>query len=156
MWNVPRSFQILIVGLLLVFIPQAKAGITSMLGDQDFADGYSPIYASELAPAGAGEPFPFDGTIFGNDPGGTFGDFSYTRTFSLGGQSAFSASITIGLIDHDSISVDQDTIDIFFDGIQQDDSMWLGISQKPSSVSVRSMAIVQPAYLYSSLSVGTG
>lgn len=153
MLNVSRLLYSAIVISLVTFIPQANADITSALGEQDFADGHSPILAGEFASAGVGEPYPFDGTIFGSDPDGTFGDLSYTHIFSLAGQSVLSSSITIGLSDHDSFPGSGDTIDIFFDGVQQDDSMWIGISQSPSSVSVRSMTVDPFLLLDESLTV---
>jgi len=75
----------------------------------------------------------------------------------LAGQTPTSASLTIGLIDHDSYSVGNtpapDTIDIFFDGIQQPDSAFIGISTAPSSVSVVTLPVLASLLLDGSLTV---
>ncbi len=120
--------------------PQIAAGSSmSLLGNQDFNDGKSPVFASEMAAAGADEPFPFDGSLFGNDfVDDSLGSFVYTHTFDLGGETPNEAELTIGLIDHDSFAATfpVDTIDFYFDGVKQPDAIFKGISARPSSVSV--------------------
>lgn len=107
-----------------------------LLGEQDFIDGQAPILASETLAAGRGEPFPFHGSLFGDDRNvGALGIFSYTHLAPVDFASILSATLTVGLIDHDSVA-GNDTIDFFFDGIQQDDSAFIGISTLPSSASV--------------------
>lgn len=135
------SLFALVMGLGLT--STASAVIIDQIGDQDFADGLSPLLVSTFNAAGAGEPSPFDGTFFGSD-GGTLGSFSYTHSFALGGETPLSAMLTIGLFDHDSFSVTDDTIDFFFDGIAQPDSAFLGISTAPSSVSVVTVPVDVP------------
>ncbi len=135
-----------LVGAIFVAIiviassPQVAQGSTvSLLGFQDFSDGKSPIFAFELANAGADESFPFDGTLFGSDIlDDSLGSFSYTHTFDLAGETPTDAELTIGLIDHDSFDTTfpTDTIDLYFDGVKQPDSSFEGISAPPSSVSV--------------------
>src|SRR4051812_36801693 len=116
-----RNLMLLCIAALLL-LPSLKAAVvTNLLGEQDFANGKSPIFSAEIAAAGIGEPFPFDGTSFGSDPGGVLGEFQYTHSFSVGALVPAFATLTIGLIDHDSFTTAQDTIDLFFDGIQQDD-----------------------------------
>ncbi|NOX57797.1 MAG: hypothetical protein GXP29_02940 [Planctomycetes bacterium] len=131
--------------IVLAAQPQVALGsMIDLLGEQDFADGMNPIFASEIAAEGAGEPFPFDGTVFGNDlVDDSLGSFSYTHTFDLGGEIATFAELTIGLIDHDSFNVNFpfSTIDLFFDGVQQPDGVFTGISARPSSVSVVSVPV---------------
>lgn len=117
----------------------ASAAVLQMLGDQDFADGESPILAASIPATSAGDPAPFN-TLFGSDPGGSFGTINFTHNFAVP-VGATTASIEIGLIDHDSFSAGSDTIDILFDGIAQDTSVWEGISINPSSAHVRSMAV---------------
>ncbi|GJM26539.1 MAG: hypothetical protein DHS20C16_29540 [Phycisphaerae bacterium] len=145
-----KSLRALFGALLVTIIviaasPQIAAGSTvSLLGFQDFSDGQTPIFASEMGLAGAGEPFPFDGTLFGNDNiDDSLGSFSYTHTFDLSGEAPTSAELTIGLIDHDSFDANfpADTIDFFFDGVQQPDAIFKGISLRPSSVSVVSVPV---------------
>lgn len=127
-----------VLGITLVS-GEVHGGVVNQLGEQDFLDGQTPITSSAVVDAGVGEPFPFDGTIFGDDRiAGDFGSFEYIHDFALGGLSPTSATLTIGLIDHDSFfgTPPLDTIDLFFDGIQQPDDMFLGISFASSSASV--------------------
>jgi hypothetical protein len=132
-------------------VPRAYAGSAKfLLGDQDFSDGASPLLESAITAGGAGEPFPFDGTIFGSDATNELGSFAYVHTFPAT-MRVTSATLTIGLLDHDSPpSLPVDTIDIFFDGVQQPDDAFIGISAYsfifPSSASVVTMP-VDPALL---------
>ena len=134
-----------ITGVVLATNPQTASGsVIDLLGEQDFADGQTPILTSAINNAGVGEPFPFDGTLFGSDIiDDSLGSFSYTHTFNLGGDSATAAELTIGLIDHDSFSANfpVNTIDVFFDGVQQPDAQFVGISMRPSSASVITMPV---------------
>ncbi len=107
-----------------------------LLGEQDFLDGQTPILSSETFLAGQGESYPFNGVLFGDDRyDNDFGEFTYTHTTLAPITDIVSATLTIGLIDHDSFD-SVDTIDFFFDGIQQNDSAFIGISHNPSSASV--------------------
>lgn len=131
----------LAIALAILIAPHIAVGaaIDHQLGEQDFADGFTPIDPALVAAAGAGEPFPFDGTIFGVDGltlPGFLGAFQYTHNFTLGALTPVTANLTIGLIDHDSSTVADDSIDLFFDGVQQDDSAFLGVSVSERSVSV--------------------
>lgn len=117
----------------------ASAAVVDMLGDVDFTDGQTPIYAAAVPAANAGDPAPFN-ILYGCDPCGTLGSLSYTHSLALP-LGATSATIEIGLIDHDSFLPGQDTIDILFDGIVQVTTIWEGISTDPSSYSIRSMAV---------------
>jgi hypothetical protein len=129
---------------LAVFAMVARGGIVDMLGEQDFADGASLSSSAEAANAGIGEVFPFDGTLFGHDDRpGAFGLIEYTHLFDPPSPSLTMATLTIGLIDHDSFpgSPPLDTIDLFFDGLQQPDGAFLGISIPDSSVSVVTIPI---------------
>src|SRR5688572_12826134 len=125
----------------------ARGGVARFeLGDQDFADGASPILAPDNGAGGAGEPFPFDGSIFGDDFGNELGSFTYTHQLGAAGHGATSAMLTIGLLDHDSPpSLPVDTIDIFFDGLPQPDDAFVGISKDsvalPSSASVVTLPV---------------
>lgn len=136
---------IFITMIVIASSPQTAAGSTvSLLGFQDFNDGKTPIFASEISVAGADEPFPFDGTLFGNDSlDDSLGSFSYTHTFDLSGETPTDAKLTIGLVDHDSFAATfpVDTINFFFDGVQQPDAIFKGISSRPSSVSVVSVPV---------------
>lgn len=109
------------------------------LGEQDFADGKTPVYSREIREAGAGEAYPFDGTIFGNDVKPHQGAFEFEHMFDLGTAEPTSGTLTVGLIDIDS-PPDQplDTVLVYFDGVPQPTDLLRGISAAgvPSSVEV--------------------
>src|SRR5438045_8601251 len=88
--------------------PAALAGLSVVqLGQQAFPDGTSHIYAWQIRGAGADEPYPFDGTIFGDDRDESLGAVHYTYHFErIGLPDANSglraAWLTIGALDFDS------------------------------------------------------
>ena len=51
-------------------------------GQQDFADGTTQVYERQVRAAGKGEPFPFDGSVFGDDRTGSLGSVSYAFLLS--------------------------------------------------------------------------
>jgi hypothetical protein len=118
----------------------ALAGsVQFQLGEQDFADGKTPVYSREIREAGAGEAYPFDGTIFGNDVKPYQGAFDFEHTLDTGEMGMVSATLTIGLIDIDSTPEQPlDTIALYFDGLRQPTDLLRGISASgvPSSVEV--------------------
>lgn len=121
----------------------ARGGaVQFQLGEQDFADGKTPVYSREIREAGTGEAYPFDGTIFGNDVKPYQGAFDFEHTLDMGGAAAadmVSAMLTIGLIDIDSTPEQPlDTIALYFDGVRQPTDLLRGISASgvPSSVEV--------------------
>jgi hypothetical protein len=69
------------------------------LGDQDFTDGQVLITPGQFATRAAGEPPPFDRS-YGSDPDGTVFDQSWQFTYAPAAVGA--ASITLGIVDHDS------------------------------------------------------
>jgi hypothetical protein len=146
---------------ILFFVGAGSANADSiavLFGEQDFPNGYSPIYASEAATANANDGMIFDSFYSGDDRvTGDFGYFTYTLAFDLMGLTPTLASLTIGLIDHDSYSFGglpaPDTINIFFDGIQQADSAFIGISTAPSSVSVVALPVLDSLLLDGRLTV---
>src|SRR5688572_22698054 len=93
-------------GLLCLALASSAARggtVQVQLGEQDFADGTTPIYSSEIRAAGNGEAYPFDGTLFGHDVKSSgLGAFDYLHTFDLGGGRPVAATLTVGLIDIDS------------------------------------------------------
>ena len=131
------TYTAVIHGLIVCACTTANAvTFDDLLGEQDFLDGQTPIQTSKTFLAGQGEPSPFNGVLFGDDRyANNFGDFSYTHITLASIADIVSATLTIGLIDHDSFD-SVDTIDFFFDGIQQNDSAFIGISHNPSSASV--------------------
>lgn len=135
----------------IAFGSTAQAAVVDILGDQDFNDGDTPIYVTEFEGAADGDPDPFN--VFSASDIGveerrglgwelvpTFGSISYTHTFSLNGDESH-AVVEIGLFDHDSFEEGMDVIDIFFDGVAQDTSMWEGISVAQSSYHIRRMEV---------------
>ena len=118
---------------------RGRGAVQFQLGEQDFADGKTPVYSSEIREAGAGEAYPFDGTIFGNDVKPHQGAFEFEHMFDLGTAEPTSGQLTIGLIDIDS-PPDQplETVAVYFDGVRQPADMLRGISAPgvPSSVEV--------------------
>ena len=106
----------------------ARAGtVQFQLGEQDFADGTTPILSSQIKAAGVGEAYPFDGTIFGDDlTAESLGAFAYTHECPIVGTKPVSAVLAVGLIDADSTAKHPlDTISISFDGIEQSTSALL-------------------------------
>lgn len=141
------SFKVSCFAACLVFgsgLP-AFSAVIDMLGDVDYADGQLLPSAADVTARNAGDPAPFN-SFSGFDPvlfnplPSDLGRIGYTHRFLLP-DDAISATIEIGLIDHDSFAADEDTIDIFFDGIAQATGMWQGISLAPASVSIRSMPV---------------
>lgn len=125
----------------------SQAGTVQVqLGEQDFADGKTPVYSREIRTAGAGEAFPFDGTVFGNDvKPGMLGAFDYTHTIDLAGGRPVSATLTVGLIDIDSPADHPlDTVSLTFDGIGQPTSVFTGISAMNAKSSVEVIDIPVP------------
>jgi hypothetical protein len=134
--------------LAAVFAGAAEAGagtVQFQLGEQDFADGRTPVMSSEIRQAGAGEQYPFDGTIFGHDLQPSLGAFEYTHAFDLHGATALSAMLTIGLIDVDSpADAPAETVGLTFDGVAQPTEPLRGISATGAASSVEVVNIPVP------------
>ena len=127
-----------------LFAPLAQAGTVQFsLGEQDFADGKTPVYSREIKSAGAGEVFPFDGTIFGHDLKSSLGAFEYVHTFSLHEARPMAATLRVGLIDIDSSpDAPLETISLMFDGVAQPTTVFRGVSKAgPSSVEVIDISV---------------
>jgi len=138
--------------LLTAFVGPAKAvSITDVIGDQDFTDG-SIVPLTDFLAASGGDPAYFN-SVSGSDPGGTFGNISYSHNFLLGGATPTTASLTLGLYDHDALGAGEDTINIFFDGIQQNDDVWKGISTDNRGYYIRSMDVATSLLLDGILNV---
>src|SRR5438270_3828653 len=88
----------------------ARAGVSTFqyqLGQQDFAGDNTPVFDSQIRAAGAGETYPFNGTVFGDDRTGKLGSLEFTHTFDAAtilrqSNGMLSASLTLGVIDIDS------------------------------------------------------
>jgi hypothetical protein len=132
-------FYILIGFSLLALSSIVRGGaVQFQLGEQDFADGKTPIYSYEIRSAGAGEAFPFDGTIFGHDVKATgLGAFDYIHAFDLGGHQPLSAKLVVGLIDIDSPADHPlETVGLRLNGIDQSTAKIAGISATDAASSV--------------------
>lgn len=136
----------------------AGAGtVQFQLGEQDFADGRAPVLSSEIRSAGAGEQYPFDGSIFGHDMETSLGAFEYAHAFDLRGATARAATLTIGLIDIDSPpDAPLDTVGLTLDGVAQPDGLLAGLSAlgSPSSAEVVSITVPVEMLADGSLKVG--
>ena len=143
-----RAFACVAAAAAAVLCSAGVAGAGSVqfqLGEQDFADGKTPVYSREIREAGAGEAYPFDGTIFGNDVKPYQGAFEFEHMFDLGTAEPISGTLTIGLIDIDSPADHPlDTISITFDGFGQPTDMLVGISALNAKSSVEVVDIPVP------------
>ena len=126
--------------------PALAGNVQFQLGEQDFADGTTPVFSSQIRAAGAGEAYPFDGTLFGNDTvRGALGAFDFTHTFNLNGARPISAKLTIGLIDVDSTpQFPLDTVGVLFEGVSQPTEMLRGISAPGAKSSAEVVEIPVP------------
>lgn len=138
---ITKAVRRLLLALAILLVGGATQAdvisISQTLGTQEVADGTTPVFSSDFTNP---DPAPYN-IVFGSDRDGTFGDITLSHDLGEISDPIVSAVFTIGLVDHDSFNTGQDTIDIFFCGIQQDDSPFLGISVSPSSASVVSMAV---------------
>lgn len=136
----------------------ARAGtVQFQLGEQDFADGTTPVLSAAIRAAGAGEQYPFDGSIFGNDLVPSLGAFEYAHRFDLRGATPLSATLTIGLIDVDSPAhAPLDTIALTLDGIEQPAGLFAGVSApgSPSSAEVVNVPVPVELLADGSLAIG--
>jgi len=121
------------------------------IGDQDFHDRQSPVPIWQIRLLGAGEPPPFDGTIYGDDRvPGEMGAFEYVHRFDLWGQDVRDAALKIGLIDHDSQRGDRrGTVALFFDGVAQPTGAFRGISGRSTNGSAHVVSVPVPVDLLS-------
>lgn len=140
-WKLSASFAFCIASAASA--PAVHGGLAVFkLGEQDFADKQGPVLVHDLTQLGMNEPYPFDGTIFGSDFGGKLGAFSYSHAFSLNGEKPLWATLTLGLLDHDSYPGDsQGTISLLLNGTAQPTGAFLGISN-PSFASSASVVTV--------------
>jgi hypothetical protein len=112
------SAAMLVLALGMLAATPAKASVVVTLGEQDFTDGDTPV--TTYTPAQAGEPEPFNG-FRGRDQDLTdtvlAEDFSATWTFTYAPLTITSATLTIGLYDHDSASPGSQVGGFFLDFI---------------------------------------
>jgi hypothetical protein len=148
-----RFVRLLLVVIVAAWVlacraqPARAGSVQFQLGEQDFADGKTPVYSDEIRAAGAGEMFPFDGTIFGNDmkSAGGLGAFDYTHTFDLAGATPVAAKLTLGLIDIDSPPEHPlDTLAVLFNGVSQPVDFLRGVSVTGARSSVEVVDIPVP------------
>jgi hypothetical protein len=143
-----RVIANLVAGAIAALLarPALAGSVQFQLGEQDFADGKTPVFSSDIRAAGAGEAYPFDGTLFGNDTvRGALGAFDFTHTFNLNGAKPVSAKLTIGLIDVDSTPEHPlDTVGVLFEGVSQPATMLRGISAPGAKSSAEVVEIPVP------------
>lgn len=97
--------------LLMWSVPSSAIVVT--LGDQDFADGSFPVGVAGFNGPSAGEPAPFD-AFRGSDFGASF---SESWTFGYAAGAVTSASISLGLFDHDSAAPGSQVSAFSVDGV---------------------------------------
>lgn len=84
--------------LLMMGLGNVGLAVTVTLGDQDFTDGSFISGAAAFNAASVGEPPPFD-KVRGSDYGTSFNG---SWTFHYSALSVTSATLTLGIVDHDS------------------------------------------------------
>lgn len=125
----------------------SHAGITTYrLGEQDFANGQGPILVSQSRAAGGNEAFPFDGTVFGDDRTPRFGRIRFSYTF-LPPAIASTGLLTLGLLGLDSPPGSEPTVRLFFDGVEQSNSAFGGVSSAVYRSSASVVTVPVPADL---------
>ena len=144
-------------GLLLTLIicssmQIASAALISTLGERDFIDGQ--VIDKNVVDSAAiqmDDPVGFN-EYRGDDFGFgsvNFGSFSFTHNFDASATASGDTYLTMGLFDIDAFpdnsvtgtQVNIDAIDIFFDDVKQDDTIWQGISTLNAQYNVRSMLV---------------
>ena len=113
-----RSVFVFLATLALVVRMMGQteaASVIRTLGDQDFADGAT-VTSGALLAASAGEPFPFNGPFIGSDAGGPNFSASWTFTYGLLPFAIQTASITLGITDHDSAAAGSQLASFTVDG----------------------------------------
>jgi len=115
MIGLDRSKSILFTAVAAFFGLASTSALatTITLGDQDFANGSLVNGAAAFAAPQAGEPAPI-GVFIGSDFGPSF---SASWTFGYAPGSASSASITIGIFDHDSAAAGDQVAFFGVDGV---------------------------------------
>ncbi|HEX8914451.1 MAG TPA: MYXO-CTERM sorting domain-containing protein [Humisphaera sp.] len=125
--------------------PPARAGVvTYRLGEQDFADGQGPVLVEQARAAGANEVAPFDGTVFGDDRTRKFGRLSF-RYAVAPPTAAGDGSLTLGLVGLDSPPGDGPTVRVFFDGVEQPNAAFAGVSAGAFRSSASVVTVPVPA-----------
>ena len=89
---------LIVIALLVMGSENVGIATTVTLGDQDFTDGSFPPGVAGFNAPSVGEPAPFD-QFRGSDYGTPF---SESWTFNYSAQAVTSATLTLGIFDHDS------------------------------------------------------
>ena len=90
--------RLLVAMALVMWLGNVGTAVTVTLGDQDFINGSFPDGVSGFNGPSAGEPVPFD-----QFRGGDFSiPFSESWTFNYPALTVTSATLTLGIFDHDS------------------------------------------------------
>src|SRR5690349_6687407 len=97
--------------LLFIMSPPAPAVVVT-LGDQDFVDGQIVSGVAQFNAASTGEPVPFD-QFYGSD---FTSNFSEPFTFNYGPGPVTSATLTLGIWDHDSQAAGNQVASFTVDG----------------------------------------
>ncbi|MGB0659358.1 MAG: hypothetical protein ACPGNV_04185 [Mangrovicoccus sp.] len=129
----------LITALIYSSVTPGFATVLDALGAQQFSHGVH-LSLAQFTSRPPQEPSPFN-FFFGSDTGGRKGSMSFSHRFDLPEGRIAHAWLTLGIFDHDSLSVEDDMLTIKFDTIEQPDDMWRGISTGAASFSVATMPV---------------
>ena len=144
---------LVLAAILAGMYPASQANATILtLGEQDFANG-SFTSLGVFNTAGAGEPAPFD-LFRGNDPIGP--NFSESWTFSYSPGAVTSASISIGIFDHDSFVAGNQVASFSVDGFDLTallNALFEGSGGAQTEYNVYTLAL--PAGAFAALSDGS-
>ncbi len=132
----------IIAALAALAVSADAATLTQQLGEQDFTDGQLVTFATADL-AGRGEDPPFDEGVIGADGFGLSftTQVAFTHTVDLNGGTPLSAELTMGIWDIDSFLTTLPTLQIRFDGVLQDDSVWTNFLALDRTAYVRTMDV---------------
>ncbi len=137
------AIAVVCFGAVVAACAQA-ATITHTLGDNDFRPDAG-ISLSLFSGRRAGDPPPFN--VFSGSDRGSRGFVTFTHVVPVL-EYEEDGVLELAIFDHDSFMPGQDTLDISFDGVQQDTSMWEGISMSGrASIHTRSMPVAPEFFL---------
>ena len=148
------GFRVLAPAALALVSQAAAADLLLTLGEQDFTDG-STLASGAFLTAGSGEPAPFDGIFSGAD---NDSNFSASWTFaSYGAQpTILGASLTLGILDHESAASGSQVSSFTLNGIDltsEIDSLFESSGGASSEYNLYTLAL--PNSVFATLGSGT-
>lgn len=107
--------SLFVAATLLLAATSPAAALTVTLGDQDFADGTILQFSWIFQNSSVGEPSPFDGFIGSDQADGSNFTASFTFNYAPGPYTA--ATLTFGIVDHDSALPGDEVASFTADGV---------------------------------------